>query len=163
MHWMIASDLVLFDALIFTVIIGISIKIVTSLNIVFKSIVVFGIHSRRTGFFLWLSLIILGWICSLFILLSLFTLFLLLRLIIVLFQLVLRIIWLINVLVWVFAFQHFSLIRNLLSLLLLVLDELIIFAFSHSMNSILLLFFTRGNLLSRQIVHSLTSQFECRY
>lgn len=165
MHWMIPADLVLFDALIFAVVIRISIEIVTSLNIVFKSIVVFWIYSRRTGIFHWLSFLVLGGFDTIFILLSLFTLFLLFSLIFGLVNRVIRIIWLrlINVLGWVFvAFQHFPLIRNLLILLLLILDELIIFAVSHSMNSILLLFFTRGHLLSRQIVQ-LISQFESRY
>lgn len=163
MHWMIPSDLVLFDALIFTVVIRISIEIVTSLNIVFKSIIVYWIYSRRTGsIFLWLFSTVLGGFDALLILLSLFTLFLLFSLIFGLIILTFRIVWLVNVLVWVFAsFKHFPLIRNLLILSLLILDELVIFAFSHSMNSILLLFFTRGHLWSRHV--HLASQFESRY
>jgi hypothetical protein len=100
MHWMIPSDLVLFDALIFTVVIRISIEIVTSLNIVFKSIIVYWIYSRRTGsIFLWLIFTVLGGFDALLILLSLFTLFLLFSLIFGLIILTFRIVWLVNVLV----------------------------------------------------------------
>ena len=100
MHWMIPSDLVLFDALIFTVVIRISIEIVTSLNIVFKSIIVYWIYSRRTGsIFLWLFSTVLGGFDALLILLSLFTLFLLFSLIFGLVILTFRIVWLVNVLV----------------------------------------------------------------
>lgn len=163
MHWMIPTDLVLFNALIFTVIIRISVKIVTSLNIVFKSIVILWVHSRRTGsILLWLCFIVLDGFGALLILLPLFTFFLLFSLIFSLINNSFRIIWLINVLVWVFAFfQHFPLIRNLLILSLLILDELIVFAFSHSVYSILLLFFTRGHLWSRHV--HLVSQLESRY
>ena len=161
MHWMISTDLVLFDALIFTIVIWISIEIVTSLNIVFKSIVVFWVYSRRTGFILLrLCFFVLGGFHTLLILLPLFAFFLLFGLIFGLVDSSFRIIWFINVLVWVLAFQHFPLIRNLLVLPLLILDELVVFALSHAVNSILLLFFTRGHLWSRHV--HLVSQFESR-
>ena len=100
MHWMIPTYLVLFDALIFTVVIRISIEIVTGLNIVFKSIVVLWVYSRRTGsIFLWLGIVVLGGLDALLILLPLLTFFLLFSLIFGLVNCTFLIIWLINVLV----------------------------------------------------------------